>query len=303
MGGLQVVIDALSLGSLYALIALGLGLLINILRLINFAHGDFITIAGFSLIVPSASATATMFIGGFHWLPLVVMVSAVVVLAALICDFAVFRHLRNADAGTLMAASFGMSYFIQNGIMMVYGSRPKGVNLWPELGGSIELYGLRLPVLQLVVIIVTFALMIGLSLFLKYTRWGIQTRAAASDFAMARHLGVNGNFVIGLAFAISAILAAVAGLLFVSQTGSLSFNLGVPLALFAFVASVVGGLGSLTGSVVGGYLIGGTMVLLQVYLPAGLRDFRETFTFALVLLLLMLRPQGLFPSTSVTERV
>ena len=120
---------------------------------------------------------------------------------------------------------------------------------------------------------------------------------------MARHLGVNGNFVIGLALAISAVLATIAGLLFVSQTGSLSYNLGVPLALFAFVASVVGGLGSLIGSVVGGYLIGGTMVLLQVYLPDGLRDFRDTFTFALVLLLLVLRPQGLFPSKSLTERV
>ncbi len=303
MALLQVIIDALSLGCLYALISLGLGLLINILRLINFAHGDFITIAGFSLIVPSSSAAATMFVGGLHWLPLVVIVSGIVVLVAMICDFAVFRHLRKADAGTLMAASFGVSYFLQNGLMMIYGSRPKGVNLWPGLSGSIEFYGLRLPVLQLIIIVVTFALMIGLVLFLRHTRWGIQIRAAAGDFAMARHLGVNGNFVIGLALAISAVLATIAGLLFVSQTGSLSYNLGVPLALFAFVASVVGGLGSLIGSVVGGYLIGGTMVLLQVYLPDGLRDFRDTFTFALVLLLLVLRPQGLFPSKSLTERV
>lgn len=300
---LQVLIDALSLGSLYALIALGLGLLINILRLINFAHGDFITVAGFSLIVPSSSAAATLFVGQLHWLPLVVLVCTVVVVVALCCDALVFRHLRKADAATLMAASFGVSYFIQNSLMMIYGSRPKGVNLWPALSGSIDLYGLRVPLLQLAVIVITGALMVTLSLFLKYTRWGVQTRAAAADFAMARHMGVNGNFVIGLALAISAVLAAIAGLLFVSQTGALTYNLGVPLALFAFVAAVLGGLGSLVGSVVGGYLIGCTMVLLQVYLPESLRDFRETFTFGLVLLLLMARPNGLFPSKTMTERV
>ena len=300
---LQVLLDAISLGSLYALIALGLGLLINILRLINFAHGDFITVAGFSLIVPSSGAAASMFVGNFHWLPLVVIVCAIVVMVALVCDFAVFRHFRKADPGTLMAASFGLSYFIQNALMVIYGSRPKGINLWPELSGNLTFGGLRLPVLQLVIIAVTMGLMVGLHLFLKKTRWGLHTRAAASDFAMARHLGVRGNFVIGLALAISGLLAAISGLLYVSQTGSLTTTLGVPLALFAFVAAVVGGLGSLLGSVVGGYLIGITLVLLQVYLPSELRPFREAITFGLVLLLLVLRPQGLFPSHVMTERV
>ncbi len=299
----QVMVDALSLGSLYALIALGLGLLIGILRLINFAHGDFITIAAYALILPTADSVGRVFVGDFHWVLLVPVVCLVVVGVALTSDALVFRHLRTADPGTLMIASRGVSYFIQNAIMMVYGARPKGINLWPELNQRITLGDLSLPLLQLLIVGVTIVLVAGLTIFLRFTPWGIQVRAAASDFRMAQHLGVRGNFVISLTFAISGILAAIVGLLFITQTGALSYNLGVPLALFAFVASVVGGLGSLIGSVVGGYLIGIVMILLHAYLPSELRDFRDSFTFGLVLIILVLRPQGLFPSRTMFERV
>src|ERR1700751_1980958 len=138
--------------------------------------------------------------------------------------------------------------------------------------------------------------MAALPLFLKRTRYGVQMRAAAEDFRMARYLGVRANFVIGLAFAISGVLAAAASLLFVSQTGGLRFTMGVPRILFAFTATVIGGRGSLVGAVVGGFAVGFTASMLQAYLPEELRSFRDAFVFTVVILILLFRPSGLIPT-------
>jgi branched-chain amino acid transport system permease protein len=159
------------------------------------------------------------------------------------------------------------------------------------------------PMLQLITLVVTLALMTALSIFLKRTPYGVQMRAAAEDFRMAQYLGVKGNLVIGLAFAISGILAGAVSLLYTTQSGSLSNTMGVPLALFAFVAVVVGGMGSLVGAVVGGFTIGLIVTMLQAYLPPDLRAFRDAFAFAFVILVLLIRPAGLVPARSVFERV
>ena len=299
----QNLIDALSLGSLYALVALGIGLLFGILRLVNFAHGDFITLGAYALIIPSSDVVAKMFIGAWNWALLIPAVCAIVVLVALLTDVLVFRPLRRTSAPTLMIASFAVSYMIQNGVLMAYGARPKSANLWPGLTAQIVVGGLRVPLLQVVTIVTTLVLMGMLTLFLYRTRWGVQMRAAAEDFRMAQYLGVRGNFVIGLAFAVSGVLAAAVSLLFLAQTGSLSNVMGVPLALFAFVAVVVGGMGSLPGAVAGGFLVGFVIIMLQAYLPSDLRVFRDAFAFAFVILVLLLRPSGLIPSRTLVERV
>ena len=303
IGFAQNLIDALSLGSLYALVALGIGLLFGILRLVNFAHGDFITLGAYALIVPSADVMSQMLIGAWPWALVIPAIAAIVIAAALLTDVAVFRPLRGSNAPTLMIASFAVSYIIQNGVLMAYGSRPKAANLWPGLATQVQLAGLRVPVLQLVTICATLVLMVGLTLFLRRTPWGVQMRAAAENFRMAQYLGVRGNFVIGLAFAISGVLAAAVSLLFLAQTGSLSSVMGVPLALFAFVAVVVGGMGSLPGAVAGGFLVGFVVTMLQAYLPPELRVFRDAFAFAFVILVLLVRPAGLIPSRTVVERV
>lgn len=300
---LQNLIDAISLGSIYALTALGIGLLFGILRLINFAHGDFITIGAYALIVPSADVTARLLIGGLPFAVMIPLVCLIVIIAALLSDALVFRPLRRASSPTLMIASFAVSYIIQNGVMMAYGSRPKAVDLWSGANTQILIGDLRVPMLQLIVLVVTLVLMTALTLFLKKTPYGVQMRAAAEDFRMATYLGVRGNVVIGLAFAISGILAAAVSLLYTTQSGSLSHTMGLPLALFAFVAVVVGGMGSLVGAVVGGFTIGMIVTMLQAYLPPDLRAFRDAFAFAFVILVLLLRPAGLVPSRATFERV
>jgi branched-chain amino acid transport system permease protein len=302
-GFLQNLIDALSLGSIYALVALGIGLLFGILRLINFAQGDYITIGCYALIVPSTDVTARMLIGAWSWPLLIPAICLIVIVAALLTDALIFRPLRRASSPTLMIASFAVSYIIQNGILMIYGSRPKAVNLWSELNTQIQIGGLRLPLLQIVTIVVTLALMTALTLFLKRTRLGMQMRASAEDFRMAQYLGVRGNVVIGLAFAISGMLAAVVSFLYLTQSGSLSHVMGVPLALYAFVAVVIGGMGSLVGSVAGGFLVGIIVTFLQAYLPQDLRGFRDAFAFGVVILMLLLRPAGLIQNKNAIERV
>jgi branched-chain amino acid transport system permease protein len=300
---IQNCVDALSLGSLYALAALGIGLLFGMLRLINFAHGDFITVGAFGLIVPSRNDMAIMAIGSLPVVLLVPAACAIVVIAALLSDRLVFRPLRTASAPTLMVASFSVGYIIQNTILVTYGARPKTIDLWSSLGEQLHFGAVRVPRLEVVTIGVTLVLLAALTAFLKRTRYGVQIRAAAEDFLMARYLGVRANLAIGVAFALSGILAAVVSLLFVSETGTLTNVMGVPLMLYAFIATVVGGMGSLVGAVVGGYTVGFLAVMLQAYLPDGLRSFRDAFVFATVVLVLLLRPAGIIPTKALVQRV
>ena len=300
----QVIIDGLSLGSFYALAALGIGMLFGVLRLINFAHGAFITFGAYALIVPSMATEATLFIGGFHPIPLILSVVALVVVLALISEFVAFRPLRDATPATLMVGSFALGFIIQNLIIMIYGGRPKAVGLWSDLSAGVTLMeGVQVPKLQLIIIGVTIVLMIALVVFLKQTKWGVHMRAAAEDFRMARMLGVRANLVIMMAVAISGVLAAAVSLLFVVQTGILDFRMGVPMMLFAFIATVIGGMGSLVGAVVGGFLVGIISILLQTFLPSEIRNFRDVFVFLFVIVILLARPQGLMLSAASKERV
>jgi branched-chain amino acid transport system permease protein len=304
MNPLQTAITALSVGSLYALAALGIGLLFGVLRLINFAQGAFITIGAFALLVPSSDATATMFIGAWPSVPRILAIVAIVAVLALLSELAVFRRLRDASPATLMIASFAVGYILQNLVIMVYGSRPKAAGLWPGLMDEINITpSLAVPQLSLLVVAITGILLIALVLFLKYTNAGLHMRAAADDFRMARLLGVSANRVIALAFALSGGLAGIASLILVVQTGVMDFDLGVPLMLFAFIATVIGGMGSLFGAVVGGYVVGILTVVFQALLPPDYRGFRDAFVFLLVILLLLVRPNGLVLSKAAKQRV
>jgi len=301
---LQVLMNALSLGSLYALAALGIGLLFGVLKLINFAHGDFITVGAYALIVPSAATQATLLIGDFHPLILIPCIVVVVVILALIAEFLVFRPLRNASPATLMIGSFALGFVIQNILIMIYGGRPKAVGIWSDLSlGVVLMPGVEVPKLQLIIIGVTLVLMVVLVLFLTKTKYGVHMRAAAEDFRMARMLGIEANRVIMLAVAISGMLAAAVSMLFVVQTGILDFRMGVSLMLFAFIATVIGGMGSLVGAVVGGFAVGAVSILLQTFLPSEMRVFRDVFVFAIVIFILLVRPQGLVMSRASRERV
>jgi branched-chain amino acid transport system permease protein len=289
----QTFVDALSVGGLYALTALGIGLIFGVMRLINFAHGELIMIAGYTLL---ALAGAPL------WMLIPAALLAAVALG-LATERVAFRPLRGADPATLLISSFAVSFFLQKTLILLVGSRPKGVNFLPALGRQIEFFGVRFQILQLVTILVTAIVLVALTLFLKRTRYGLEMRAAAENFRMAQALGVRANRVIATAFGISAALAGIVACLFVAQTGIVQPRMGLQLVIIAFVGTVIGGLGNLTGAAIGGFLVGAGTILLQAVLPPDLRVFREAFVFVAVTLVLLFRPQGLFPARALRERI
>jgi branched-chain amino acid transport system permease protein len=294
MGGIvQILADAISVGGLYALTALGIGLIFGVMRLINFAHGSLIMITGYALLGLAGLPLPVTIAGGF----------AAAILLALATERAAFRPLRDADPATLLISSFAVSFFLEKTLILLVGSRPKGIDFLPALGSQLELFGVRLQSLQIVTIVVTMLLLAGLAWFLRATRFGLEMRAAAEDFRMARVLGVRANRVIAGAFALSGILAATVSCLVVAQTGIVQPRMGLQLVIIAFVGTVIGGLGSLTGAALGGFLVGVTTILLQALLPPDLRAFREAFVFLAVTLVLLFRPQGLIPARGLKERV
>ncbi len=290
---LQYVIDSLSVGGLYALAALGIGLIFGIMRLINFAYGDLLMMGAYAMFLMAAAVWPITILGGV----------VIAILVALMTERIAFRPLRTADPSVLLAASFAVSFFLQNFVLMIMGGRALGVDIVPVLNRHIVWGELSVSLLNLFTIAISLALMAGLTLFLKRTAMGVNMRAASEDVRMARMMGVRVNLVIAAAFAISGLLAGAAAIVILGKTGLVLPAMGLRLTLVAFVATVIGGMGSLTGAVIGGYMVGILEVVLGGVLPLALLNYREAFIFALVLLFLMFRPGGIIKVSALEERV
>jgi branched-chain amino acid transport system permease protein len=300
---LQYVVDAASLAGLYALAALGIGLLFGIMRLINFAFGDYIAWGAYALVVPSSSQVAEKLIGAWPPALMIAAIIAFVMALALVSERMLFRPLRNAAPETLLIASFAASYLLQNLVLLVHSGRPKSVNIGASLAQSVSVSGLRFSLLDIVAIGASAAILLGLGVLLRTTRLGTEMRAAAENFEMARLLGVNADRVIAVAFAASGGVAGVIALIVVAKSGVLDYHMGVPLALVGFISTVIGGMGSLSGALLGGVVLGIVSVALQAALPESLRPARDAFVFALVMVLLVARPQGLVRVRAARERI
>lgn len=290
---LQNVVDAVSLGSLFALLALGVALLYGIMRLINFAHGELIMIGGYALFL-------------FADIPFsvrIALVVAAVVVAALAMERVAFRPVRGASDDTLLVTSFAVSFLLSNLALVIFGARPRGIRLPDIFSESVQVGDLRISALSIITVAVTVVLVGGLALLLKRTTIGVQMRAAAEDFNMARLLGVRANRIIAAAFAISGVLAAAAALLVVAQGGTVTPLIGLSPVLIAFIATILGGLGSLPGSVLAAFTLGVLTVALEALLPASLRPYRDAFVYGIVFLILLVRPNGLLTVKSAQARV
>jgi branched-chain amino acid transport system permease protein len=286
-------VNALSLGSFYALVALGMAVIFSIMRLVNFAHGELLMAGGFTLVA-------------FAGLPLsarLALTVVVVVVFALMMERAAFRPVRDATPEALLVTSFSLSFLLQNLAMMIFGALPKTTNVSTELLQSWKLGSVYVGKLDVATIVLTIVLLITLTVFLTRTRLGVRMRAAAEDFAMARLLGVRADTVVASAFALSGVLAAFAAVILVARTGTVSPTMGLDAILAGFVATVLGGLGSLKGAVVGGLLLGFVTIFLQAYLPVDLRFFRDAFAYGAVLAVLFVRPSGLIVPRSAKARI
>ncbi len=290
---LQQILNALSLGGTYALLALGLAVVFSIIGLINFAHGELMTVAGYVMAFSLAAAVPFPFA--------IVLAVAAPVLLAMAMERVAFRPVRGASGTTLLLTSFAVSAILRVLFQNFISARPVAVPMPAALSGVIQIGPLHLGIIQSISIVTTALMLIGLTLFLNRTVAGRAMRAASEDFAIVRLMGLRANSVVATAFAISGMLAGVAGLLWVAQRGSVDPLMGFLPVLKAFIAAIIGGLGSLSGAVAGGFLLGFIEVMLQAWLPESLLPYRDAFSIMLVIGVLLFRPQGLLARKTVLK--
>jgi branched-chain amino acid transport system permease protein len=282
----QQFVNAVSLGGVYALLALGLAIVFSIMGLVNFAHGEIMTLGGYAMWVAAMTFNAP--------LP-VIFVAAVVVglVAALLMERIAFRPVRGANSVTMLITSFAVSAMLQVVFQNVISPRPRGVQLPPEMSQAVPILGFNIGVIQLTAIVMVLVSLALLMLFLTRTTLGISMRAAAQDFNVARLMGIRADRVVAAAFAVSGLLAGVAAFLWVAQRGSVDPAMGLTPVIKAFIASVMGGLGSLPGAVIGGFVLGFIEIMLGAWLPQAALPFKDAVALVIVIAILLWRPQGL----------
>lgn len=277
-------INGVSLGSIYAVIALGYTMVYGIAKMLNFAHGDVIMVGAYIVFA------LTSYAGVNPYLALVISMAACTLLGMAIERFA-YKPLRGASPLAVLITAIGVSYFLQNMALLIFGSQAKSftsiVNL-PALtlvGGKITISAETI-----VTIIVSLIIMVSLTLFVNKTKPGRAMLAVSEDKGAAQLMGVNVNATISLTFAIGSGLAAVAGVLLCSAYPTLSSQTGAMPGIKAFVAAVFGGIGSIPGAVIGGVLIGVIEILSRSYISSQMAD---AIVFAVLIIVLLVKPTGI----------
>ncbi len=291
---LQFLVDVLSLGGAYALMALGLVIVYGILRLVNFAYGELIMVSGY-----------TMFLLGDSALPWLVMAMAGVlmaIVAGIATDYVAFRPVRAKSVTAVLITSFAFSTLLQNAALLFISPRPRNVPLPDIFSETVRFAGVVTPARNLLTIATAVILLAVFAWMMKRTVLGIAMRAAATHFTMARMLGVPANLIISTAFAISGLFAGIVSLFWIGRIGSVVPGIGLEPLLIAFIATVIGGMRSLQGAVLGGFLLAFIDTGLNYSLPQDLLKFRDAFTFSLVILILLWRPAGLIKGPASGQR-
>ena len=294
MSFLSYLINGISLGSVYAIIALGYTMVYGIAKMLNFAHGDVIMVGGY------AALTMMMSVGTNPYIAVLAAIVVCTVLGVLIERIA-YRPLREAASPlAVLITAIGVSYLLQNVVLLIFGSNPKNfqsVVALPDLklaGGSLIITGETI-----VTIISCIVIMIVLTMFINKTKAGQAMLAVSEDKGAARLMGINVNGTIALTFAIGSGLAAIAGVLLCSSYPSLSPYTGSMPGIKAFVAAVFGGIGSIPGAMVGGILLGIIEILGKAYISSQLAD---AIVFAVLIIVLLVKPTGLL-GKKIQEKV
>ena len=282
----QQAVNALSLGSIYALLALGLSMVYGVLGMLNFAYGELVTITGYSML-------AATYMGAPFLLVAVIGVAAAAV-ASVLMELVAFRPLRNASFVSLLFTSFAVAQLIQGAFRQAVSVRSRGIPVPALFDNAVQIGSVRIGTLSIITASIGAASLLALSTFMRRSRAGLAMRAASQDFTTARLLGVRANRVISLAFLISGTLAGVAGVLWIARTTSVNPTTGFVPVIEAFIASVIGGLGNLRGAVLGGFFLGTLEVFLQALLPGSLLPYAQAASLLIVVAILYVRPQGLF---------
>uniref|UniRef100_A0A7C5EN14 Branched-chain amino acid ABC transporter permease n=1 Tax=Desulfobacca acetoxidans TaxID=60893 RepID=A0A7C5EN14_9BACT len=292
---LQQLVNGLSLGSLYALIAIGYTMVYGILRLINFAHGDLIMVSAY---------VAVMGVGLFSWpwpLAGLLAVGATGLLGVLL-ELGAYRPLRQAPRISLLISAIAASFLLENLALVLMGGIPRPVPVPGWISGSLLWAGTYIPRLSLVILVVTAGLLAGLFLLVYHTQVGRAMRALAYDLEIAGLMGVNVNRIISLAFLTGSLLAGCGGLLWSWKYPQINPFMGILPGLKAFIAAVLGGIGNLGGAVLGGLILGFLEIMLVAWFP-GWSGYRDALAFSLLIFILLVRPTGLLGEVPREEKL
>ena len=279
---LPYLLSGISVGGQYALIAVGYTMVYGILRLINFAHGDIFTAAGFFMVYLSAALPVQIAI------PLVV---ALTVLLGFTVERVAYKPLRSAPRMSVMISAIGVSYLLQNLMWYVTGGLAKQYPTIPWISNSITIGTATTKVVTLVTPLLTILLVIALVTIIQKTKIGMAMRAVSTDIETAQLMGIKIDSVISTTFIIGSLLAAVGSVLYFSNYTSVTPTVGAMPGLKAFVAAVFGGIGSIPGAVIGAFIIG---ICENIIKALGYTTFSDAFTFALLIVILLFKPTGLF---------
>ncbi|MFZ5448183.1 MAG: branched-chain amino acid ABC transporter permease [Thermodesulfobacteriota bacterium] len=292
---LQQLINGLSLGSLYALIAIGYTLVYGILRLINFAHGDLLMVAAY---------IAVMGVGLFSW-PWPVAFGLAVVLTGfmgVLLERGAYRPLRRAPRISLLISAIAASFLLENLALVIAGGRAKPFPVPWVFAGAFSWGGLFVPRLSLFIPLVTAVLLVMLFIIIYRTAAGRAMRAIALDLETVSLMGIDVNRIIVFAFLIGSLLAGAGGLLWAMKYPQVNPFMGILPGLKAFIAAVLGGIGNVAGAVVGGFLLGLLEVMIVALFPAW-AGYRDAMAFTLLIVLLLVRPTGLLGETLGEEKL
>jgi len=292
--------NGLTVGSIYALIALGYTMVYGVLKLINFAHGDLFTTGAYLGFTVLASLALTDHLGQFTGIiSLAVMVMVMVGIIGIILERAAYKPLRQSPRLSAVVSALGASIFIQNAIMLIYGATfyfyPQ--DILPKF--TIDIFGIAIPIMRCIVFMVSIALMASLYIFIQKTTMGAAIRAAAIDQDAARLMGINVDRVISVVFFVGPALGGAAGLMVGMYYGHINFTMGWVYGLKAFTAAILGGIGNIPGAMLGGLLLGVIESLGAAYISFAWKD---ALAFCVLILILIFRPTGLL-GERVAEKI
>ena len=279
---LPYLLAGVSVGGQYALIAVGYTMVYGILRLINFAHGDIFTAAGFFMVYLTATLPLSVSV------PLVILLT---VALGFVVERVAYKPLRSAPRMSIMISAIGTSYLLQNLMWYVTGGLAKQYPVLPWLSDTVQIGSASTKVVTIVTPILTVLLVVGLVMLIQHTKVGMAMRAVSRDFETSQLMGIKINAVISTTFIIGSALAAVGSMLYFTNYSTVTPTVGAMPGLKAFVAAVFGGIGSIPGAVIGAFIIGICENLIKA---AGYTAFSDAFTFALLIVILVFKPNGLF---------